>query len=315
MEGNLLVAHGGGPTAVINASLQGVIQEGRRHPQIQGILGARFGVEGLLAEEFVDLTDLPEEVTNGLSRSPGSALGSCRRKLTEKDYPRILQILEKHRIGIFLYNGGNDSMDTCRRIADLAQGRVAVLGIPKTIDNDLAETDHCPGFGSAARWVAVSSRELANEARSLPIHVIIMEVMGRNAGWLAAASSLAALDGGPGPALIYCPERPLIMEEFLQDVAQRWSSRRGLLVVASEGLVDPQGKPLSSSGILDGFGHPIPGGVGQALADAVNQKLGIKARAEKPGLLGRASVALQSPVDREEALRAGIFAVAEAVRG
>jgi 6-phosphofructokinase 1 len=315
MKGNLLVAHGGGPTPVINASLQGVIQEARRYSEIDKVIGARFGIEGLLAEEFVDLGVQPEGFVQRLSFTPGSVLGSCRRKLTAEDYPVILDILRRHGIQYFLYNGGNDSMDTCSRIARLAGDEIRVIGIPKTIDNDLAVTDHCPGFGSAARYVAVSARELATEVASLPIHVVVMEVMGRNAGWLAASAMLAGSDGGRGPRMIHLPESPFSQEEFLTDVEALWSREKGFLIVASEGLKDTKGQSLADTGILDGFGHTIPGGVAQLLADTIIRELGIKCRAEKPGLLGRASLALQSPTDREEAYQVGARAVSAAVDG
>ena len=318
MKGNLLVAHGGGPTAVINASLQGVIEEARRHGDIKRILGARYGVEGILAEDFIDLGRESEGTVSLLSLTPGSALGSCRRKLQETDYPRILDCLRRNGVRYLLYNGGNDSMDTCARIAGIAglagADEIRVIGIPKTIDNDLAHTDHCPGFGSAARYVAVATRELAGEAASLPIHVLVLEVMGRNAGWLAAAASLAGEDGR-GADLIYLPERPFVEGEFLEDVEALWARKKGVLVVASEGLVDARGRTIADTGMVDGFGHVVPGGVGQSLADRIVTGLKIKSRAEKPGLLGRASAALQSEVDRLEAYQVGVHAVRSAVEG
>lgn len=318
LEGNLLIAHGGGPTAVINASLQGVIEEAKKYPQIKGLIGARFGVEGLLKEELIDLGKESDDNIQRLSFSPASALGSCRKKLSEGDYPEVLRILKEYNIRYFLYNGGNDSMDTCHKIARMAseyEYDLKVIGVPKTMDNDLAITDHCPGFGSAARYAAVSAMELAMDVESLPIHVCILELMGRNAGWLTASATLAKKSENAGPHLIYLPERPFIAEEFLEDVADLHKKFGGILVVVSEGLKDGQGNPLADCGIVDGFGHKVPGGVGQHLSSMIMSKLGIKSRSEKPGLLGRASVAMQSAIDREEAYAVGAFAVKSAAQG
>ncbi len=318
MGHNLLVAQSGGPTAVINASVQGVVEEAKKHSGIKGIYGARFGIEGVLKEDFIDLGKESEVKLRGLSSTPASALGSCRRKLTENDFSVILEVLKKYDIGYFFYIGGNDSMDTCNKISTAAAEsgyELKVMGIPKTIDNDLAQTDHCPGYGSAARYAAISALELWKDVESLPIHVCIMELMGRNAGWLTAASVLAKKSENDGPHLVYLPERPFIEEEFLEDV-QAWHSKvGGVLVAVSEGLVGPDGNPLADSGIVDGFGHRVAGGVAQYLSNLVMSRLGIKSRSEKPGLLGRASIAHQSAVDREEALEIGKFAVSSAVDG
>jgi len=310
--GNLLIAHGGGPTPVINSSLRGVVEQAKKQPQIGGIYGARFGVEGVLNEAFIDLGAQSEAAIRGLSSTPASALGSCRRKLKSDDYPRILDVFKKYDIRYFLYNGGNDSMDTCNKIAALAKDsgyEMRVIGVPKTIDNDLMHTDHCPGFGSAARYVAVSTLELWKDVQSLPIHVCIMEVMGRNAGFITAVSALARKSEGCGPHLIYLPERPFIREQFLEDVSAWHKRAGGVLVVVSEGLCGPDGAPLSDSGVVDGFGHKVPGGVSQHLSELVIRELGIKSRSEKPGLLGRCSIPLQSPVDRDEAYQVGALAV------
>ena len=316
LRGNLLIAHGGGPTPVMNASLQGVIREAARHPEIEHLYGARFGVEGLLHEDFIDLDKEPPRHIAGLADTPASALGSCRRKLGAEDYPKIMAVFQKYNIRYFFYNGGNDSMDTCQKIAALAGGYdIRVIGIPKTIDNDLEKTDHCPGFGSAARYAAISARELWLDVESLPIHVCILELMGRNAGWLTAASVLGKQSASDGPHLVYLPERPFCEAEFLEDVAAWHAKVGGVLVAVSEGLKDQNGKPLADTGIVDGFGHTIPGGVAQYLSGLVMEKLKLKARSEKPGLLGRTSIPLQSAVDRAEAVRVGEYAVQAAVAG
>ena len=318
MGGNLLVAQGGGPTAVINSSLKGVIEQSAEFSAIERVYGSRYGIEGIFNEDFIDLEKISRDVLEGLAHTPASALGSCRRKVTEKDYPVILEKLEKHNIRYFLYNGGNDTMDTCNKVFMLASQsgyELKVIGIPKTIDNDLEYTDHCPGFGSAARYVAVSAMELALDVKSLPIHVCIMETMGRNAGWLTAASVLGKTSEADGPHLIYLPERPFCKNKFLEDVERLYKKLKGVLIVVSEGLVDEAGNPVADAGFTDGFGHKVPGGVAQALSGMVIRELGIKSRSEKPGLLGRCSIALQSPVDREEAERIGRYAVKCAVEG
>ena len=220
LNGNMLIAHGGGPTPVINSSLLGAVREAKRHPEIETIYGARFGAEGILAGDLMDLGRFSDEELGLLSRTPASALGSCRRKLTDADYPAVLECFKKFNIRYFFYNGGNDSMDTCHKVYQLAcqSGyELRVIGIPKTIDNDLAVTDHCPGFGSAAKYAAVSALELAFDASALPIHVVVMELMGRNAGWITAASALFA-DRMPCEHLVYLPETDFDKEQFLAAV-------------------------------------------------------------------------------------------------
>ncbi|MDR1318287.1 MAG: diphosphate--fructose-6-phosphate 1-phosphotransferase [Treponema sp.] len=317
MTGNMLVAHGGGPTPVINCSLRGAVEEAKKHGEINGIYGARFGAVGILGGDLLDLGGVSETEIAKLSDTPASALGSCRRKLSEADYPRVLECFEKHKIRYFFYNGGNDSMDTCHQINQLALEagyELRIIGIPKTIDNDLAETDHSPGFGSAARYAAISALELAMDAAALPIHVVVMEMMGRNAGWITAA---AALFSGLMPCehLVYLPERPLEKRRFLEDVSAAWDKKRGVLVTVSEGIKDPEGRPYGDTGIRDGFGHAIPGGTAQVLSDLIITELKLKSRSEKPGLLGRVSMAHRSPVDQAEAYEAGAFAVRSAVEG
>jgi len=315
-EGNVLIAQGGGPTPVINSSLRGVLEEAKKYKFITGIFGARYGVEGILREDFIDLSKESKNNIVNLAYTPGAALGSCRRKLVGDDYERVISILIKHNVRYFFYNGGNDSMDTCNKIACIASDyNIKVIGIPKTIDNDLCLTDHCPGFASAAKYVIISTMELYKDIQSLPIHVCILELMGRNAGWLAAAASLAKANEDDGPHLIYVPEVPFNEESFLFDVKSCREKVCGVLVVVSEGLKDKNGNPIAGSGITDGFGHKIPGGVAQHLSNLVIQKLGIKSRSEKPGLLGRCSITMQSSTDREEAIAVGSFAVKSAVNG
>ena len=314
---NILVAHGGGPTAVINCSLQGVVEAARRSGKIDKIYAARFGAEGILAGDLIDLTDVPESAIARLGHTPASAIGSCRRKLTDGDYPTVLDTLKKFDIGAFFYNGGNDSMDTCHKVNELARAEgldLRVIGIPKTMDNDLVLTDHCPGFGSAARYAALSAAELALDASALPIHVVVLELMGRNAGWVTAASALAARLTNC-EVLTYLPELPVDEDKMLAHIERAYAKGNGLLVTVSEGVCGPDGRLLADTGIVDGFGHTVPGGTAQHVADAIIQKLGLKARAEKPGLLGRASIPYVSQVDRREAYDVGRTAVEAALAG
>lgn len=317
MKINLLVAHGGGPTAVINSSLQGVVETARASGRVNKIYAARYGAEGILKEDLIDLTDVPAETVAKLAHTPASAIGSCRRKLTEADYPAVLETFRKFEIGAFFYNGGNDSMDTCNKINMLAQKEgldVCVIGIPKTMDNDLEVTDHCPGFGSAARYAALSASELALDASALPIHVVVLELMGRNAGWVTAAGAMAGRLTDC-EQLVCLPEIPVDEDRLLADIERHYAKGKGLLVTVSEGICGPDGRPLADTGIVDGFGHVVPGGTAQYISNQIIRKLGIRSRAEKPGLLGRASIPYVSPVDRQEAYEAGKFAVESALAG
>ncbi len=316
MGKNILVAHGGGPTAVINCSLQGVVEAARASGKVDKIYAARFGAEGILKGDLIDLTDVSAETITRLGHTPASAIGSCRRKLTDEDYPTVLETLKKFNIDCFFYNGGNDSMDTCHKVNELAKREgldLRVIGIPKTMDNDLDITDHCPGFGSAARYAALSAAELALDASGLPIHVVVLELMGRNAGWVTAASAMAKRLTDC-EVLTYLPEVPVDEGQMLADIEKGYAKGKGLLVTVSEGICGPDGKPLADTGIVDGFGHKIPGGTAQHVTDQIIQRLGLKSRAEKPGLLGRASIPYVSPVDRAEAYAVGRYAMNAALR-
>ncbi|MBR6085794.1 MAG: diphosphate--fructose-6-phosphate 1-phosphotransferase [Spirochaetales bacterium] len=317
MGKNILVAHGGGPTAVINTSLQGVVETARENGGFGRILAARFGAEGILKNDLLDLTDVPASTISKLSHTPASSIGSCRRKLSDADYPAVIECMKKNDIGYFFYNGGNDSMDTCNKISILAEKEgldLKVLGIPKTMDNDLAFTDNCPGFGSAARYAAINASELALDANGLPIHVVVLELMGRNAGWVTAASALAARTTNC-EVLTYLPEKLVDIDLMLRDIEKAYAKGHGCLVTVSEGLCGLDGNPLADSGIVDGFGHKVPGGVGEYISRQIMQKIGLKSRAEKPGLIGRTSIAYQSEVDRLEAYAVGKKAVETAAAG
>lgn len=311
---NLLVVHGGGPSAVLNASLYGVIEEAKEQGIVK-IYGASGGSEGILKESFFELEKLTVEELSMMLQTPGSVIGTSRFELGPEDYKKMPEIFKKHGIGYVLLNGGNGTMDTCGKISHACEGSgISVMGIPKTVDNDIAITDHTPGFGSAASFLAETVREIGADVRSLPIHVCVVEAMGRNAGWLTAASALAREEPGDAPHLIYLPERPFKEEEFLADVRCLYEEKGGVVVVASEGLRGEDKKPIVpliySSGRAEYFGD-----VGAYLAELVIKKLGIKARSEKPGLLGRTSISTRSQTDVEEAVLVGREAVKAAVKG
>ena len=315
MLDNVLVVHGGGPTAVINSSLYGVLSEAKASGKIGKVYGAMGGSEAILKERFLDLMQFPEEKLMLLLTTPATAIGSSRYALEEADYEAMPEIFKKYNIRYVLLNGGNGTMDTCGRIYHACKAAdVRVVGIPKTIDNDIAITDHTPGFGSAARYIAATTAEVGVDVKSLPIHVCVIEAMGRNAGWIAAASALARKKPGDAPHLIYLPEYPFNEEEFLEDVKRLHEEKGGVVVVASEGLKNEKGEPIVPP-IFKSDRAVYYGDVSAHLANLVVKRLGIKARNEKPGICGRASIAWQSPVDRDEAVLAGREALKAAMRG
>lgn len=316
MAENLLIVHGGGPTAVLNASLYGAVMEAKESGELQHIYGADNGTGGFLEEKLIELEKIPQEKLDLLLQTPGTAIGTSRDPIWQEDYEKLADIAEKRQIKYILFNGGNGTMDTCGKLHETCVRRnldVRVMGIPKTTDNDIAVTDHSPGFGSAARYIAACTQELCADVRSLPIHVVVMEASGRNAGWITAASALAG-EAGYAPDLIYLPERAFDEEKFLADVEKLLKKKSGIVVVASEGLTDKEGKPVVKP-VFKTDRATYFGDVSSHLANLVIQKLGYKARGEKPGLLGRASIGLQSPVDREEAIRAGREACRAALAG
>ncbi len=317
MEENLLIVHGGGPTAVLNASLYGAVREAKKQEGICHIYAARNGTGGLLKKDFIELENVPEEKLRLLLQTPGSAIGTSRDELEQGEYERMADILAEKNIRYVLFNGGNGTMDTCGKLYKTCQAKgldVKVMGIPKTMDNDIAVTDHSPGFGSAARYIAQSVREVCADVKGLPIHVVVVEASGRNAGWITAASALAGDGDGLGPDLIYLPERPFDEDAFVEDVRKLLEKKSGIVVVASEGLKDAAGEPVVEPIFKVGRSTYF-GDVSSHLANVVIRRLGYKARGEKPGLLGRASVALQSPVDRDEAELAGRLACKAAFDG
>ena len=316
MAENLLIVHGGGPTAVMNGSLYGAIKEAKKSDEIGHIYGANNGTGGFLKKDFLELENVPEEKLKLLLQTPGTAIGTSRDPIEQEHYEKMADILEEENIKYVLFNGGNGTMDTCGKLHKICQKRgldVKVMGIPKTTDNDIAVTDHSPGFGSAARYMAVCTQELAADVRSLPIHVVVMEASGRNAGWITASSALAG-EKGYAPDLIYLPERAFDEDKFIEDVKKLLEKKSGILVVASEGLTDKEGKPIVKP-VFKTERATYFGDVSSHLANLVIQKLGYKARGEKPGLLGRASIFMQSQVDIEEAQMAGELACRAALDG
>ena len=315
MTENVLIVHGGGPTAVINSSLYGVIEEAKKIGKFDKVYAAIGGSEGILKECFLNLLAFPEEKLKLLLETPATAIGSSRYALDQEDYEAMVGIFKKYEIKYVLLNGGNGTMDMCGRIYEVCKDKdIRVIGIPKTIDNDIAITDHAPGFGSAARYIAATTAEVGVDVKALPIHVCIIEAMGRNAGWITAASALARKKPGDAPHLIYLPERAFNEEEFLEDVKQLHKEKGGVVVVVSEGLKNEAGEPVVPP-IFKTERATYYGDVSAYQAELVIKKLGIKARSEKPGICGRASIAWQSPVDRDEAVLAGREALKAAVAG
>jgi len=321
LRGNLVFAHGGGTTAVMNASLYGVIREALRHPQVEGIYGARHGAQGLVEGNFIDLRREPSAVIDELPRTPASVLGSSRRRIEPDDYDRILGNLRRYSVRFLFFNGGDGTMFGAGELARLAAERghdLRVVGIPKTVDNDVVRTDHTPGYGSAARYLAATALELGRDSEAIPFPIHILETIGRNAGWLAAATTLAARSPEDGPQLVYVPEIPFVRDRFLTDVARVHKQLGRLLVIVSEGIKDEHGEAVfytSGESDRDGFGRPLAGNVSVELARLIGRELGLRVRNDKPGLCARVSVAHVSPPDREEAQQAGEVAVRHALLG
>ncbi|MDD4212567.1 MAG: 6-phosphofructokinase [Bacilli bacterium] len=327
LKGACLFGQSGGPTAVINASAAGVFLEALQQDLITEIYGAEHGIKGILEENFFDICKEDIDELHLLKNTPSSALGSVRYKMKpvnvdDHDYKRILEVFEKYNIRYFFYNGGNDSMDTCNKISkylQLADFECRIIGVPKTIDNDLNGTDHCPGYGSAARYVATTMMELYQDTHTFDTGLVtIVEVMGRNAGWLTAASSIAGLKGF-GPDLVYLPEVPFDIDKFVSDVSRIAQQKNNkVMVVLSEGIKDMDGKYISEYLVSlnkDSFGHAQLGGVATVLAGIVSDNLKIKVRPIEFSLLQRCAAHIASKTDIDEAYMAGVMAVRYAVQG
>ncbi len=326
---NMIVGQSGGPTAVINGSLYGVVSEGFKHPEsIEHVYGMINGIEGFLNNQIMDMHPLLKNGDLELIRTtPGSYLGSCRYKLPEDlnapVYPELFQKFKDYNIGYFFYIGGNDSMDTVSKLSRYAakiQSPIRVIGVPKTIDNDLVETDHTPGFGSAAKFVATTVREIAIDASVYDNKksVTIVEIMGRHAGWLTAASALARKFEGDNPVLIYLPEVVFNQEEFLEKVKKALETTPNLVVCVSEGINDGNGTficEFASDVGVDTFGHKMLTGSGKYLENLIKEKLGVKVRSVELNVSQRCSSSCLSKTDLDEADHSGAFAVNAALNG
>lgn len=329
LKGACIIGQSGGPTAVINASVLGAMQTALKSDSITRVLGAAHGIRGVLDDVLYDI-DMEEPKELDLLRyTPSSALGSCRYKLADPDiddtdYKRILEIFKKYDVRYFFYNGGNDSMDTCNKISKFMMKsgyECRVMGIPKTIDNDLFGTDHCPGYASAAKYIATSCMELYHDARVYDTGMVtVLEIMGRHAGWLAASAALAT-HMGQGPDLVYLPEVDFDMDKFLADVDVIYKRDGKCIVAVSEGIHDKDGKFISeysgsSSKAKDSFGHTQLGGLAATLANIVQDKLGItKVRGIEFSLLQRCAAHCASKTDIDESYMSGKAAVEAAVSG
>lgn len=325
---NLIVGQSGGPTAVINSSLYGVVSEGIAHSdEIGEVYGMVNGIEGFLEDRILNFREaLPGEQLDYLKHTPGAYLGSCRYKLPESledpVYPLLFEKFEEMNIGWFFYIGGNDSMDTVSKLSRYAAqtgSSIRVIGEPKTIDNDLVHTDHTPGYGSAAKYVASTVREITLDANVYEKKsVTIIEIMGRHAGWLTAASALARKYKGDNPFFIYLPESAFDTEKFLKDVESAFEKNCNVVVCVSEGIHDADGTFIceyDSSVGTDTFGHKMLAGCGKYLENLVRDRLGVKARSVELNVSQRCSASLISAADQKEAVSAGRFGVQAALNG
>lgn len=330
LVGAVLIGQSGGPTSVINASALGCIETAMASANVTKVYGAAHGIKGVLNDEIYDLTQEDPAELSLMRYTPSSVLGSCRYKLADfmvddTDYKRILDIFKKYDIRYFFYIGGNDSMDTSSKISSyLSQHdyECRVIGIPKTIDNDLAITDHCPGYGSAAKYIATTFMEVSRDAKVYDRgSITVIEVMGRNAGWLTAASALAGIKyKDHGPDLVYLPEVPFDMSNFLSDVSRVYEEQGDVLVAVSEGIKDKNGTYIVSyfsdqTKEKDAFGHAKMGGLAANLAEYANAKLKAKVRGIELSLLQRCAAHLASATDVEEAYMAGKAAFEAAESG
>jgi len=312
MQGNLIIGQSGGATAVINASLVGAVEAGLAEERIDGIYGMLHGIEGLLNEDIIDLRRQPSSVWSRLLYTPSAALGTCRYKLKDEDPERVIAIFRKYDIHSLLYIGGNDSADTAHRLALAAQHMnydLRAICIPKTIDNDLPFTDHCPGYGSAARFMALATLDSTMNTRAIPWYypVKVIETMGRDAGWLTASSALSKRDENDPPHILLIPEQRFNAERFLRQVEEVYRRVGYVVVVTAESLRDEQGQALGAIGQVgtDAFQHPMLSGAAQQLVDLVLRETKLRARFDKPGDLQRMASFSVSITDRDEAYLVG----------
>ena len=330
LEGNLLVAQSGGPTAVINASVAGVIQEAGKNTQIGEIYAGRNGILGILNEELFDLNEEMASSIEALKHTPAAALGTCRYKINfktdaeqaAKDMDRLFEVFQAHNIRFFFYAGGNDSQDTSHKIHEEAIKRnyeMRVIGVPKTIDNDLPHTDHCPGFGSVIKYNAASVMEVGADVASMATDdgaCCIIEVMGRSAGWIAAGTVLAKRAQNDPPHIVLLPEIPFDEDAFLERVQKVVAETKYCIVVVGEGLKNAAGEEIAADkDRLDAFGHPVLSGAADRLAEIVQGRINLKTRTVKFGYAQRAAAHYASAIDAQEAVACGKAAVKAAISG
>ena len=327
MKKNMLYAQSGGVTPVINATACGVIETARKHrDRIGKVYAGRDGIIGVLREELIDTSKEGKAAVSALRHTPGGAFGSCRYKLkgieeNQREYERLIEVFRAHDIGYFLYNGGGDSSDTAHKVSQIGKKMgfpVQCIGVPKTIDNDLPVTDNCPGFGSVAKYVAVSIMEASLDVESMAsssTKVFVLEVMGRHAGWIAAASGLAAREEGDPPHIILFPEVPFRQREFLKKVRQSVEDYGYCSVVVSEGVRNTKGQFLADAGTRDAFGHAQLGGVAPVVANLVREKLGYKYHWAVSDYLQRSARHVAAKTDVDQAYAVGAAAVELAVAG
>ena len=325
LKGACIIGQSGGPTSVINASAYGVIDTALKSGAITQVLGAEHGIKGVLNDRLFDMgLEDPEELAL-LKYTPASALGSCRYKIADPakddtDYKRILEVFRKHNVRYFFYNGGNDSMDTCNKINEYMQSvgyECRVMGVPKTIDNDLFGTDHCPGYASASKYIATSAMEVARDSRVYNIgQITIIECMGRHAGWLTAAAALANTKE-PCVDFIYLPEVDFDMDKFIADVTACYKKNGNCIVAVSEGIHYADGSFVSEAktAATDGFGHAQLGGLAAHLANVCKEKTGAKVRGIELSLLQRCAAHCASQTDIDESYMSGKTAVEEMLNG
>ena len=327
--GNAVVGQSGGPTSAINATLSGVIRGAKQSTCIKTLFGMRNGVEGLMREDLIDLTAYfdGEKKLELLEHTPAAALGSCRKKLPkvgEDDdfYEKLIAIFRKYDIRYFFYIGGNDSMDTVAKLSEYTRGHdydMVILGVPKTIDNDLVGTDHTPGFGSAAKYIAVTTQEIIRDCAVYKIPAVtIIEIMGRDAGWLTAASAIGRVVNGIEPDLVYLPERTFDMQAFFADVRAALEKHPNVVIAVSEGLRFADGHYVgegTQTGAKDAFGHAYLAGTGKALELAVKAEIGCKVRSVELNLPQRCAAHLASKTDLDESVMLGKAAVNAAEEG
>ena len=325
LKGACIIGQSGGPTSVINASAYGVIRTALDNEAITKVYGAENGIKGVLNDRLIDMSQEDAAELENLLYTPSSALGSCRYKIADPDvddteYKRIMEIFKKYDVRYFFYNGGNDSMDTCNKISKYMQKvgyECRVMGVPKTIDNDLFGTDHCPGFASAAKYIATSCMEVYHDARVYDTGVIcVIEIMGRHAGWLTASAGLASAMGA-GPDLIYLPETDFDMDKFIAEVKQVYEKTGNCMVAVSEGIHYADGSFVSEAetSATDGFGHAQLGGLAAMLTEKIKEATGAKVRGIELSLLQRCGAHLASQTDIDESFMAGKAAVENAVAG